>query len=118
MHVSFATVLLQAHQESPLGLLVPLGIIFLIFWFLVMQPQRKQQRERDEMLKAIGTGDEVVTTGGIHGVVRGATDDVLTVEIANLKGERLRIKVDRGRIDRRLKTAEKSEKAEKKESGG
>jgi preprotein translocase subunit YajC len=109
------TVVLQARQDSPIGFLIPMVIIFAIFYFLVMRPQQKQQRERDEMIKAIGTGDEVVTSGGIHGVVCGVTDDVLTVEIANLRGERVRIKVDRARIDRRLRTVEKPEKG--KEAG-
>jgi preprotein translocase subunit YajC len=109
------TVLLQAQGGSPISLVFPIVIVIGIFYFLLVRPQQKQQRERDEMLKAIGTGDEVVTSGGIHGVVRGVTDEVLTVEIANLKGERVRIKVDRSRIDRRLKTVERPEKG--KEAG-
>ena len=52
------------------------------------------------MLKGIEKGDQVVTAGGLHGKVTGVADDVLTLEIANLKGERVRIKVDRARIER------------------
>lgn len=96
---------LQAQPGSPLDFLVPMGAIFLIFYFLLIRPQQKRQKEHDEMLKAVGKGDRVVTTGGIHGVVTGSSEDVLTLEIANLKGERVRIKVDRGRVDRRLEKA-------------
>jgi preprotein translocase subunit YajC len=45
-------------------------------------------------------GDRVVTSGGVHGVVTGTTDDVLTVEIGGGGGNSLRVKVDRARIDR------------------
>ena len=96
---------LQAQEPSPFGMLVPMGAIFLIFYFLLIRPQQRQQKEREQMIAAIGKGDRVMTAGGIHGVVTGTADDVLTIEIANLKGERVRIKVDRGRVDRRLEAA-------------
>lgn len=85
-----------------LGPLLPMLLIFGIFYFLLIRPQQKKQKEHDAMLQAVQRGDGVVTSGGIHGTVTGAEDEVLTVEIANLKGERVRIKVDRARIDRRL----------------
>ena len=44
----------------------------------------------------------MVTTGGLHGVVVGTENDVLTLEIAALKGEKIRVKVDRAKVDRRL----------------
>lgn len=96
-----ALVLLQAAppQGSPFGMLLPMAAIFLIFYFLLIRPQQKKQREQEEMLKAIEKGDGVVTAGGLHGKVTGVTDDVLTVEIAALKGERVRVKVARARID-------------------
>jgi preprotein translocase subunit YajC len=81
----------EAQGGDPLGFLIPMGAIFLIFYFLLIRPQ--------------GKGDRVVTSGGIHGLVTGVSEDVLTLEIANLKGERVRIKVDRGRIDRRIEKA-------------
>ena len=56
-------------------------------------------------MKAIAKGDDVVTAGGLHGRVTGATDDVLTLEIANLKGERVRVKVDRNKVDSRRNEA-------------
>jgi len=91
---------LQAEpQGSPFGMLVPMAAIFLIFYFLLIRPQQKKQRAQEKMLKAIEKGDDVVTAGGIHGKVTGVTDDVLTVEIAALKGERVRVKVSRARVD-------------------
>ena len=92
--------LLQAAPEaSPFGMLVPMGAIFLIFYFLLIRPQQKQKRQQEAMLKAIERGDSVVTSGGLHGKVTGVTDDVLTLDIAGVKGERVRVKVARGRIE-------------------
>jgi len=87
-------------QGSPLGMLMPIGAIFLIFYFLLIRPQQKKQKETEEMIKTVAKGDAVVMAGGMHGKVTGATDDVLTLEIAALKGERVRVKVDRSRVER------------------
>ncbi len=98
---------------SDFGFLIPLVPIFLIFYLLVFRPQQKRQKDQEAMLAALGKGDRVVTSGGIHGVVAGAEKDVLTLEIAVLKGERVRIKVDRARVERKLEAA-----SEKPERGG
>jgi preprotein translocase subunit YajC len=96
---------LQAQPASPFEFLIPMAAIFLIFYFLLIRPQQRKQKDHEKLLESVGRGDRVVTTGGIHGVVTGAEKDVLTLEIANLRGERVRIKVDRARIDRRLEKA-------------
>ena len=51
------------------------------------------------MLKSIEKGDQVVTAGGLHGKVVGTAEDTLTLEIAALKGERVRVKVARAKVD-------------------
>ena len=102
---------LQAGPEggaSPFGMLVPMLLIFLIFYFLLIRPQQRRQRELETMLKGLEKGDDVVTAGGLHGKVVGITDDVLTLEIAALKGERVRVKVSRSKIE----SASKSKKEE------
>jgi preprotein translocase subunit YajC len=90
---------------------VPMIAIFLIFYLLLIRPQQKRQKQQEEMLKAIEKGDDVVTAGGLHGKVVGTTDEVLTVEIAALKGERVRVKVSRAKID----SVQKPKKGEKVE---
>jgi len=89
----------EAPTGTPLGSFFPLIAIFLIFYLLLFRPQQKRQKEREAMLKAVEKGDEVVTTGGLHGKVTGVTDDVLTLEIAVIKGERVRVKVSRNSIE-------------------
>jgi preprotein translocase subunit YajC len=98
-----AAVLLQADGTpgaSPFGFLLPMVAIFVIFYFLLIRPQSKRQKEHDEMLKALGRGDRVVLTGGLHGTVVGLSEDVLTLEIAAAGKERIRVKVDRRGVDR------------------
>jgi preprotein translocase subunit YajC len=104
----------QSLFDSPL---FPIGIMLLIFFFLVIRPQQKRQREQDTMLKSAEKGDTVVTSGGLHGKVTGATDDVLTVEIATLKGgDRVRVKVNRASVQSVTKVGAKVEK--EKDKGG
>jgi preprotein translocase subunit YajC len=96
-----AVVWLQAGPDagSPFGMLVPMLLIFLIFYFLLIRPQQRRQREQEAMLKGLEKGDDVVTAGGLHGKIVGVSDDVLTLEIAALKGERVRVKVSRSKIE-------------------
>jgi preprotein translocase subunit YajC len=68
---------------SPLLIqLVPFFVIFLIFYMLLIRPQAKQRREHQAMLAALKKGDEVLTQGGIFGVVVGTKDDVVVLKIA------------------------------------
>jgi len=98
--IGFVPLQAAADQPSPLGMLVPMGLIFLIFYFLLIRPQQKRQRDLDQMLKAIERNDNVVTAGGLHGKVVGIADDVLTIEIAALKsGESVRVKVSRAKVE-------------------
>ena len=100
-------VMLQAEgQGSPFGMLVPMAAIFLIFYFLLIRPQQKRQKEHDAMLAAIEKGDSVITSGGLHGKVVGTTDDTLTLEIGAVKGERIRVKVARSKIEAKQKGEE------------
>ena len=94
-------VLLQAGEGegSPFTMLVPMALIFMIFYLLLIRPQQKKQKEQEALLKSIEKGDHVVTAGGLHGKVTGVTDDTLTLEIAVLKGERVRVKVARAKIE-------------------
>jgi preprotein translocase subunit YajC len=102
MNLLPALVWLQAEaapEAAPFGMLLPMVAIFAIFYFLLIRPQQKRQRQQETMIKGITKGDSVVTAGGLHGKVTGVADDVLTLEIAVVKGERIRVKVARPRID-------------------
>jgi len=69
----------------------PLVLIFVVFYFLLILPQKKKAQEHKKMLESLQKGDDVVTSGGIHGKVVGITDNVLTLDV----GEKVKIKVSR-----------------------
>ena len=83
------------------GFMIMMGVIFVIFYFLMIRPQQKKQKELKAMLDSLAYGDTVVTTGGIHGRVTGLSDSVITLEIA----DKVRIKVSRGAIGTVLQKA-------------
>jgi len=101
-------IVLQAQDPGFISFM-PLVLIAVAFYFLILRPQQKEQKDRQAMQTALARDDRVVTAGGIHGVVTGAEAEVVTVEIANIKGERVRLKVDRSKIERRLGTGEKGD---------
>lgn len=70
-------------EPSLLTSMLPLVLIFVLFYVLVLRPQSKRIRAHAEMLKAIKTGDKVVTGGGLFGTVVAVGDSDVTVEIAN-----------------------------------
>jgi preprotein translocase subunit YajC len=73
----------QAPQQSPFtSMLMPLLLCAVVFYFLVLGPERKQRKKRDEMLKKLGKGDKVMTTGGLYASVVLVQDDVVTLQIA------------------------------------
>lgn len=71
-----------AQQQSPLGMFLPLIAIFAIFYFLIIRPQNKKQKEHREMVSALASGDEVVTAGGVLGKVTAVGEQFLDVEVA------------------------------------
>jgi len=110
---------LQVQPQEPGGfsMLIPMAAIFVIFYFLLIRPQQKKQRETEKMIKGIEKGDNVVTTGGLHGRVTGVSDDVLTIEIASVKGDHVRVKVARGRIEHADSAKKETKKETKKDAG-
>ena len=72
------------------GMVVPLAMIMVVFWFLLIRPQQKKMKEHQEMLKKVGKGDTVITAGGLIGrVVKVIDDNELQVEI----GENIKVRV-------------------------
>jgi len=63
--------------------LIPLVLIFVIFYFLLLRPQIKRAKEHKKMVGSLAKGDEVVTNGGLLGKITKIDDDFLTVEIAS-----------------------------------
>ncbi len=72
-----------AQQPGGIFPLIPIGLMIAAFYFLMVAPQRKQKKEQDKMLAALGTGDDVITTGGIYGTITNVKDDRFVLRIAD-----------------------------------
>jgi preprotein translocase subunit YajC len=90
-----ALLMAPAEGGSPaFALLVQLGLIFMIFYWLLLRPQRKERDKHEAMIGALKKGDEIVTVGGIVGTVVHVDGDRLTVKSA----ENTRLVVDKGKV--------------------
>jgi preprotein translocase subunit YajC len=76
------------------NMLIPMVMIFVVFYFMLIRPQQKKQRELQDWLKSLKKGDEVVTTGGLIGKISGLTDNTVTLELQ----EKVRVKVLRSHV--------------------
>ena len=64
---------------------VPLILIFVIFYFMLIRPQRKKDKEAKKMLESLKVGDRICTIGGIYGTIVRIKDEVLTIEVGEQK---------------------------------
>ena len=72
-----------AQGQSPIASLIPVVAMVLIFYFLLIAPVRKRQKQHDEMLANLKNGDRVITNGGIIGTVAGIQEDRVRLKIAD-----------------------------------
>jgi preprotein translocase subunit YajC len=72
-----------APQGNALMQFLPLVLLLVLFYFMLIRPQMKRSREHKDMLTKLAKGDEVITGGGLTGVVRDIGENFVTVEIAD-----------------------------------
>jgi preprotein translocase subunit YajC len=70
-------------------------LMFGVFWFILIRPQMKRQKEHQALLAALKKGDEVVTRGGLIGKISGLSDKYLTIELQ----EKVRVRILRSHVD-------------------
>ena len=90
-------ILLQAAPAaagSQILSMVPFILIFVIFYFVLLAPMRKQQKKQKELLAGLKKGDRVVTSGGIHGTVQQVEEHIVWLRIA----DQVKIKINRSAI--------------------
>jgi preprotein translocase subunit YajC len=97
MSQQIALFLFQA-QASPFSMLIPMALVFVLFYFLIVVPQRKRQRAVDEMLNNLKAGDKVVTNGGLYGTIVSLRDDKRTVQLKISENPVIRVEVARTSI--------------------
>ena len=72
----------QAPRGGAIGGLLPLILIFFVFYFLLIRPQQRKVREHQKLLSALRKGDEVITSGGIHGTITAIKGDAVDLKVA------------------------------------
>lgn len=84
---TFFTFLQQAEPAprggSLLTALFPFILVFVIFYFLLIRPQRKKQKQHQEMVEQLKPGDKVITSGGIYGTIMGVQKDRFELKVAS-----------------------------------
>lgn len=88
----------QAGAGALLGLFLPFVIMMVFFWLVLIRPQQKQQKQRQEMLNSLKKGDRVVTWGGIHGEITALKEDIIHLKIA----DKVEVKLDRSGVQNRI----------------
>ena len=69
--------------QSPWSSLVPLLLIMVVFYFFLIRPQMKRQKELKTFRESLKKGDRIVTTGGIYGKINNISDSVMTIDVGN-----------------------------------
>ena len=78
----------QSSVANPLVQFFPLVLIFIIFYFLLIRPQKQKEKEHQKMIEGINKNDDVVTLGGIHGTIVNVKEKTLILRIdENVKME-------------------------------
>jgi len=76
----------QSGAETVAGGIIgflPMIILLVVFWFLVYVPQKKQQKQRNEMLASLKKGDKIITIGGVHGEIVDFDDEDVKLRVAD-----------------------------------
>ena len=78
--------------------IVPIIRIFVVFWFFLIRPQQKRQKEHQKMCEALTKGDEIVTIGGLAGRIASVDEQYVVIEISKVEGNPVTITMQRGAV--------------------
>jgi preprotein translocase subunit YajC len=99
--------LAQAQPAAPtpgpgggIGFFVPFIFIFVIMYFVLFRPQKKRQQEQQRLMSSLKTGDRVVTTSGIHGLIANVKETTVMLKVA----DNVKIELEKSAITNVLKT--------------
>jgi preprotein translocase subunit YajC len=84
----------SAQAPSPITQFAPLIFIGVIFYFLLIRPQQKQRKEQQKLIEAIKTGDKVVTSAGIHGLISNVKEKTVLLKVA----DNVKIEIDKASV--------------------
>ncbi|MGI5172346.1 preprotein translocase subunit YajC [Treponema sp. OMZ 840] len=99
-----------APQGSLLSMMLPIALIFVIFYVFIIRPQNKKQKETQKMIEALKKGDKIITIGGIHGTISSTKEQTVIVKVDdNTKIEFTRSAIATVVVDKPAKADEKSD---------
>ena len=85
-------------MEGFLIQVVPLIVIFAVFWFFLIRPQQKRQKEHMKMCDALAKGDEVMTLGGLNGRIAFVEDQTIGLQVASVDGKPVVVRMQRNAV--------------------
>ena len=99
---------------SPFGsMLFPMVLMFVMMYFIMIRPQQKKAKEQRDMLDNLKIGDEIITAGGIHGIVANKSDRTVTVKVH----DGVKIKFEKSSVTQVYKSKGKGGETEDDEAG-
>ena len=102
----FITLLAQSPAPGPaaggIGFFVPLIFIFIIMYFVMIRPQKKCQDEQKRLISSLKTGDHVVTTAGIHGLISNVKETTVMLKVA----DNVKVEMEKSAVTHVLKSAD------------
>ncbi len=81
-------------EGSLISTLLMFALIIGIFYFMILRPQQKRQKEREKMLGTVKKGDKVITAGGLHGSIAGLDEKTVLIQVA----DNVKLKFDRSAV--------------------
>ncbi len=92
--LQFVLLMSPKEGENPLVSLLPLVLIVVVFYFFMIRPQMKKQKDLRTFREAVKNGDKIMTLGGIHGKVVEVSDKTVIIEVEN----KMRLKVEKSAL--------------------
>lgn len=82
--ISYIHIIAQAaqQQQNPFSVFITIGLVFVLFYFVLIRPQKKQAKALKSFQDALKAGDKVISTGGIYGIIREVKEEAVKVEVA------------------------------------
>ena len=96
-----------ADSPSLIGGLLPMILLIAGFWFLIIQPQRKKQKQHEKMVSELKSGDSVVTAGGIYGKITNVKNDRFVLKVS----DNAKVEITKSSVSQRLEEKESEEES-------
>ena len=98
-------------QNSPMGLFIMIGLMFVVMWVVMIRPQQKRQKELAKKIDSLKKGDKVVTIGGLHGTINHLSKGTVSLKV----GDGQYLTFDKKAVATILTDKKDEEKSDKKE---